>query len=78
MKLILSLLITTVLAGCSSTVLPPLQYRDPRCTPGQWCIYTDPPSPIIQRGSGSDFPEYQGQRLRMPGGEVNPPAWKYR
>jgi hypothetical protein len=48
----ISILATMTLCGCSQmTTIDPSVFRvfgqgDPRCTPRQWCPYTDPPAPI--------------------------------
>jgi len=39
--ILLTLLLILLCSGCSSIVAV-----DPRCQPRQYCIYTDPPSPI--------------------------------
>ena len=74
LRRILILVLISLLSACSI----PIRYVDARCQPNQWCIYTDPPSPILQRDPSGSQPEYQGQPLRMPGGEPAPLAWRYR
>lgn len=48
---VITVLALSTLSGCSSVV-----FKDPRCTPRQWCPYTDAPAPIrtevLRTGSG--------------------------
>lgn len=41
------LVLATVVSGCSTMAsMSQLGFKDPRCTRGQWCAYTDRPAEI--------------------------------